>query len=52
MAQVRLGAVLENLHKIASDPGTPEDEALTAATQLGRTVLEHMDKIILALKAA
>lgn len=52
MAMVRLGAVLEKLHEMASDPGTPEEDAVKAAAELGNTVLRHMDKIILSLKNA
>lgn len=50
MAMVRLGVVLEKLHATASDPTTPEDEAVQASLELGRTCLQHMDKIISNLK--
>ena len=50
LAMVRLGVVLEKLHTTASDPATPEDEAVEAAAELGRTCLTHMDKIISNLK--
>ena len=52
MAMVRLGVVLEKLHATAGDPATPEDEAVEAASELGRTCLKHMDKIVLSLKNA
>jgi len=50
LSMVRLGVVLEKLHATASDPGTPEDEAVEAAAELGRTCLTHMDKIVANLK--
>lgn len=52
LAMVRLGVVLERLHAKASDPGTPEEEAIEAAAELGRTCLKHMDKIVSCLKNA
>lgn len=50
MAMVRLAAVLEKLHNTAHDPSTPEEDAVKASAEMGRTVLNHFELIIAALK--
>lgn len=50
MRMVRLAAVLEKLHGIAHDKSIPEEEAVHAAAELGRSMLTHFELIIAALK--
>lgn len=50
MAMVRLAAVLEKLHETAHDQSTPEEDAVKAAAEMGRTMLTHFELIVAALK--